>query len=86
MADFIVLKQAHSTTAFSAAAGLDVIVTVEELHQLPGHASLDSTKCMVKDHVVEGAILDESAPVDSSEYGKKDSQTYQKAERDEARE
>ncbi len=52
-----------------------ITVTLNKLHQMMGHISPDVAKHLVKDHIVEGIILDESKPVpkscDACKYGKK---------------
>jgi DNA-binding Lrp family transcriptional regulator len=52
-----------------------ITVTLDDLHQMLGHISPDAAKRLVKEYIVEGIILDESATTprscDSCEYGKK---------------
>ncbi|KAJ7263358.1 hypothetical protein C8J57DRAFT_953201, partial [Mycena rebaudengoi] len=59
----------------NAAQEPPISVTLDDLHQMLGHISPDAARRLIKEHIVEGIILDESAPpprsCDSCEYGKK---------------
>ncbi len=52
-----------------------ISVSLDDLHQMMGHIAPNAAKRLVKDHIVEGIILDKSKPppksCDSCKYGKK---------------